>query len=173
MARPTPLPHPLITSPAFRTSLPRPTPTLVANAKPSVSPSPSPISTPAPALAASGLSGDTPPGVSGTDDEVGVDAIGKWNKAVGSAVGSCWNFYRQSKMDLLTVGEVRIKFSVDGQGHVSDVRIVSNTGSPSNAIYAVRSVREAEIPPVPAERLARLPGGRVEYTFTLTILPTQ
>ena len=180
VTRPTPIPHPASTAPVFRTSLPRPTPVPMAPTPkptgvfaaaapvavtPVVKAPPQPVAPP--------LAGEMPAGETGNDDEVGVDAIGKWTKAVGNAVGSCWNFYRQSKMDLLVVGEVRIKFLIDALGHISEVSIVSNTANPTNAMYAVRSVREAEIPPIPPERLAKLPNGRVAFDLTLTILPTQ
>jgi len=157
MPRPTPLPS-VTPPPAFRTALRHPTPV------PAILPA-RPRSTPAPA--AGSPQGD------GNDDTTGVAAIGAWKKAVGNAIGSCWNFYRQSRLDLLAVGSVRIKFAIDAQGHASGVRVLSNTATPTNALYAARSIKEAEIPPIPPERLARLPGGRVEVEFTFTIFPTR
>ena len=182
LPKPTPIPHPAAKAPFFRTSLPRPTPlSATPTPKPAVAPAPAPAPTPEgakpspPPVSGSGtpLAGEVPQGATGEDSEVGIDAIGTWTKAVGNAVGSCWNFYRQSKMDLLVVGDVRIKFLVDARGHVSEVGIITNSANPTNAMYAVRSVREAEIPPIPPERLARVPGGRVAFDVTLTILPTQ
>ena len=164
LPKPTPLAHPVAMTSLLRATFPRPTPL-------PVSPTPAPPgSTPTPApdeVEAVAAEPDA------TVDPEAREAIGAWRNAVGSAVGSCWNFYRQSKLDLLAVGDVRIKFVIDAKGHVSDLRILSNTANPTNAIYAVRSVKEAEIPPIPPERLARLKGQRVETELTFTIYPTQ
>ncbi len=107
----------------------------------------------------------------GEEEEGGVAAIGAWKKAVANAIGSRWDQFRKSKLDLLAVGSVRMKFAIDEHGRATDVRIASNTAGPANASYAARSIAEAEIPPIPPERLARLPGGRVEVEFTFTIYP--
>lgn len=171
LPRPTPIPRVSAATPQFRTTLPSPTPIAVARnvaqQESASGASPSPSATP-PA--------GKPQGANGDEDEVGVDAIGKWNKSVANAVGSVWTFFSLQKSDLLVDGDVRVKFLIDAGGHVSEIRIVSNTANPTNAMYAVRSVREAEIPPIPPERLARVPSGHVEITYTFnkfTILPNQ
>lgn len=172
---PVPLPHAAATAPFFRTSLPKPTPLGSATATPAPLATPAPSAQPSPAASGSSgmLAGETPTGQIGDDDEVGVDAVGKWSKAVGNAVGSCWNFYRQSKADLLDVGDVVVKFTIDANRQVSEINVISNTASANNAVYAVRSVREAEIPPVPPERLARSPDGRISVKLILTIYSTK
>jgi len=166
-ASPFPKPTPLgavaatpTPGPSFRTALPRPTPLSMPEAKP---PAPEKEEVAASLAIGSGEEGD----------EDGIDAIGAWKKAVANPIGVRWNFYRESKLDLLAVGSVRIKFAIDAKGHASEVRVLSNTANPTNALYAVRSIMEAEIPPIPPERLARLPGGRVEVEFTFTIFPSQ
>ncbi len=92
---------------------------------------------------------------------------------MGNAVGSGWNYYRKTKGHLFAVGDVRIRFSIDKDGKVADVQVISNTGSSANAAYAIRSVKEAEFPPIPAERLARMDKDRYFITLTLTTLPIQ
>jgi outer membrane biosynthesis protein TonB len=106
-----------------------------------------------------------------SEEEIGVAAIGAWKKAVANAVGSRWDVYRRKKLDLLAVGSVRMKFTIDARGRVANVRVASNTAGPTNATYASRSISEAEIPPIPPDRLARLPDGRVEVEYTFTIYP--
>lgn len=108
-----------------------------------------------------------------TDDEIGIDAIGDWKKSVGNRIGSRWNDFRESKAGLLAVGSVRVKFAIDAKGDVSDLKIVSSTASDANAEYALRAVREADLPPIPPERLARATGGRIEIEFTFTIFPNR
>lgn len=108
-----------------------------------------------------------------SDEEIGIDAIGDWKKSVGNRIGSRWNDFRESKAGLLAVGSVRVKFAIDAKGDVSDLKIVSSTASDANAEYALRAVREADLPPIPPERLARASGGRIEIEFTFTIFPNR
>ncbi|HWL53822.1 MAG TPA: TonB family protein [Chthoniobacteraceae bacterium] len=109
----------------------------------------------------------------GADDEVGIDAIGDWKKAVGNRIGSRWNDFRESQARLLAVGSVRVRFAIDAKGDVSSLKIVSSSASEANAEYALRAIREADLPPIPPERLARVPGGRIEIEFTFTIFPNR
>lgn len=114
-----------------------------------------------------------PPSEAESEDEVGIDAIGDWKKAVGNRIGSRWNEFRESQAGLLAVGSVRVRFAIDAKGDVSSLKIVSSTASETNAEYALRAIREADLPPIPRERLARVPGGRIEIEFTFTIFPNR
>ena len=105
------------------------------------------------------------------NDAPGIDALGSYGKAVGNAIGLRSEYYRQTQKHALAVGEVRIQFAIDAQGRVDEVRILSNSAQPANATYAVRAVKEAKIPPIPPDRLAQVPGGRIEIVYTFTIYP--
>ena len=99
------------------------------------------------------------------EEEVGVDALGNYGKAVGNAIGVRWEFYRKAQKDL-PVGEVRIRFAIDAEGRVSEMKVLANTAAPANAAIAMRAVKEAKIPPIPSERLAQVSGGRIEITYS-------
>ena len=103
------------------------------------------------------------------EDEVGIDALGNYGKAVGNAIGVRSEFYRKTEKGSLAVGEVRIKFAIDAEGHVADITILSNTANSANATFAERAVKEAQIPPIPPERLSQVPGGRIKIVYTFTI----
>jgi len=102
------------------------------------------------------------------EDEAGIDALGNYGKAVGNAIGVRWEFYRKTQKDL-PVGEVRMKFAIDAQGRVSAIRVLSPGVNSASATFAERAVKEAKIPPIPPERLAQVPGGCIEITYTFTI----
>ncbi len=151
-----------------------------AHRAPTPAPSPAPASaplsfrtTPERAPAAEGAQSDA----GEESNEAGVAAIGAWKKAVANAVGARWDAFRKAKTSSgsssLALGSVRMKFIIDAHGRVSEVRVLSNSAGPANAACAERAITEAEIPPIPPERLARLPGGRVEVEFTFTIYPAR
>ena len=122
-----------------------------------------PTPTPDPALALSSPK-PVPADPQPTPEEVGIDALGNYGKAVGDAIGQRWEIHRKT----LPVGEVRIKFAIDAQGRVSELQVLSNTANAANALFAERAVKEAQIPPIPPERLAQLPGGRIEIVYSFT-----
>ena len=107
--------------------------------------------------------------------KAGVDAIGTplglYRKKIADAIGSRWYYYVNRRMDLITVGDVHIKFSVNEQGHVEDVKILSNTANEIFGTYCVQSVTEAKIPPLPPDLAPSLQNGRVEIEYHFTIYP--
>jgi len=150
-------------------------PEAAATPPPPPLPPPAPTPTPSPTLVLQHAPTATPtptPATNGPADEVGIDAIGNYSKAVANAIGARWSAYQQAQRDALPVGEVRIKFAIDAQGTVSALQVLSNTGTSVNAAFAVRALKEAKIPPIPLERLAQVPSGRIEITYTFTNYPT-
>jgi len=111
------------------------------------------------------------PGESGPDDEVGIDAIGTYSKSIGDAVNRPWEYFRQTQN--LPVGEVRLKFTVDAEGRISDVGVISNTGTEANAKFALLAVKGLKFPPIPPEVLAKTPRGCIEVTYTFNNFPLQ
>ncbi len=107
--------------------------------------------------------------------KAGVDAIatplGRYRKSVADAIGSRWYFYVNNRMDLVTIGDVYVKFSVDAEGRVHDAKIVSNTANDTFGGYCVRAVTEAKIPPLPPEVAPALVNGRLEITYHFNIYP--
>lgn len=110
-------------------------------------------------------------GISNRENRPGADVLstprGKYKKQVGDAVGSRWYRYVQSLRDMVDSGEVVVKFYVDPDGGVHDIKVVSNTGNSGLANICVRSVAEAKLPPLPDELYPFLRDGRyeIEYRF--------
>lgn len=107
-----------------------------------------------------------------TPEEMGIDALGNYGKAVGNAIGVRSEAFRKSWKEPLAVGEVRVQFVLEAGGRVSEVQILSNTAGPANAACAERAVKEAKIPPIPADRLAQVPGGRIRIVYSFIIYPS-
>lgn len=100
----------------------------------------------------------------------GVDAVatpvGRYKKAVSSAVGSRWNYYIQQRMSLLQTGKVLVIFSIDGRGKVRGFHVEENTSNSAHAALVEQCVREAEFDPPPAEALRN---GLFEYPMSFNL----
>lgn len=97
--------------------------------------------------------------------------LGRYRKAVADAIGSRWYYYVNQRMDLITVGDVRIKFQVDQHGGVQNLSILSNTANETFANYCVQSITQAKVPPIPPDLVPKLDEGRLEIEYTFTIYP--
>ena len=99
-------------------------------------------------------------------EELGIDALGHYGKAVANAIGARWERLRQQTA--LAVGVVRLQFTLDAEGRASGIRVLANSAAEANAAVAIRAVQEAKIPPIPPERLAQLPDNRAEIVYSFT-----
>lgn len=84
-----------------------------------------------------------------------VDAIGtpmgKYKKAVRDVISAKWHEYRQKNADFVTWGILKLEFSVDAAGRVHDLQITKNEANAMLAEFSLRAIREAKLPPMPAE----------------------
>ena len=179
------------------TGPPKPTPTDTSHPKPTLLPTPTPLESqnkaptrPQSVIVAAKLDFKTNqprpvpnPGyspqkrrtkVNGADmpeGEDGVDSvatpIGRYKKAISSAVGSRWNYYIRERMSLLQRGKITAVFSLDARGKVRSFRIEENTSNRAHAALIEQAVREAEFDPPPPEALRN---GAFEYPISFHLL---
>ncbi len=101
-----------------------------------------------------------------------VDAVrtplGVYKKQISEAVGSRWHYYVKQRNDLITTGVARMTFFVTKEGRIQDVRVIDNTSNETFAIICAQSIREAELPPPPAETFEAMKDGRMEVPFSFT-----
>jgi outer membrane biosynthesis protein TonB len=97
--------------------------------------------------------------------------LGIFRKAVADAIGSRWYYYVNQRMDLISVGDVYISFYVNDNGHVEDVKVLSNTSNEVFANFCVQSITEAEIPKLPGDITQNLENGRLEIRYHFLIYP--
>ena len=99
--------------------------------------------------------------------------LGRYQKAVSDAIGSRWYYYMNSKMDLVSIGTAHIEAQGDAQGHVQNLRVVSNNANEAFANICLQSFQEAHIPPIPPDLIAALPEGRMSVDFSFTAYSNQ
>ena len=98
--------------------------------------------------------------------------LGRYEKIVKDSVGSRWYVYVDQKRDLINIGTLRLRFYVDRNGGVKNLRITENTSNEAFANVCLQSVLEAQLPPIPEEIVNTLPPEGLEVDgFSFTIYP--
>lgn len=96
--------------------------------------------------------------------------LGRYKKALSDAIGSRWYYYVNDAMDMVSMGTVQMRFTVDAAGKVQNVRVLNNTANEALASVSVRSIIEAEIPPIPKDIAPSLAGGQLEVDYSFSIV---
>ncbi len=96
--------------------------------------------------------------------------LGRYKKMLSDAIGSRWYFYVNNEIGLLAVGTTTIRFIVTASGRVTGLQILSNSSNESFASVSIRSILEAEIPPIPPDVAEHLENNRIEVDYTFSIL---
>lgn len=96
--------------------------------------------------------------------------MGRYKKMLSDAIGSRWYYYVRNDMGLLSIGTVIIRFVVRADGKVEGVQVISNSSNETFATTSIRSIIEAEIPPIPPEVASVIDGGKLEVDYTFTIM---
>lgn len=72
-----------------------------------------------------------------------------YQKQVTDAIGSRWYAYTRSKVDMITIGKLTMKFRILANGRVTALKIISNTSNEVFAQVCMASVLESKFPPIP------------------------
>lgn len=88
--------------------------------------------------------------------------LGRYIKTVQDSIGALWYYRTEEKMDLLSTGQVKINFFVERNGHTARVKVISGSQNSALSSVSTGAVMEADIPPIPDEVAALLPGGEME-----------
>ncbi|MEP7070990.1 MAG: hypothetical protein ABI839_01250 [Verrucomicrobiota bacterium] len=95
--------------------------------------------------------------------------LGRYSKSLHDAVGSRWYMYVEKQRDLISIGTVRLHFSVDRRGRVTNLRLVSNTSNESFAGVCLQSLQEVKLPPLPQEVVDALPPEGLDEDLSFTL----
>jgi hypothetical protein len=107
--------------------------------------------------------------------EAAVDAaetpMGRYMRAVTSAVEKKWHIYRRKYADAVTFGNVKLRFYVTKVGDAEDFDILSDAkeADPRMTDFTLRAIRDAEIPPIPPDLLPMLDNERFEVEYDVII----
>jgi len=95
--------------------------------------------------------------------------LGRYRKALYDAVGSRWYYYVSRQGDLISIGTLRLVFSVDRSGHVANLKIVENSSNESFANVCLQSVLEIQLPPIPEDVADTLPAEGLDEEMSFTM----
>lgn len=98
---------------------------------------------------------------------------GRYIRQVTGQVEKKWHIYRLLRRDGVTYGSLEIVFYVNKKGKVEDLKVVNDKESnPILTNFTIQAIRDAEIPPIPADVLPLLPMNdqerlKVEYNVLI------
>ena len=96
--------------------------------------------------------------------------LGRYQKIVTDAIGSRWYAYTQSRMDLISIGTLKVHFYVDRTGKIKNLKVLGNSSNEAFANICLQSILDANLPPIPDDVADTLPPEGLEWdgiTFTL------
>jgi outer membrane biosynthesis protein TonB len=95
--------------------------------------------------------------------------LGRYQKTLYDAVGSRWYYYVSRQRDLVSIGTLRLVFSVDRSGHVANLKVVENSSNESFANVCLQSVLEIQLPPIPEDVADTLPSEGLDEEMSFTM----
>ncbi|HEY1583034.1 MAG TPA: energy transducer TonB [Chthoniobacterales bacterium] len=87
--------------------------------------------------------------------------LGKYVKQLQDAIGSRWYYLMEQDADLKSVGTTELRFDIEPDGHIENLRVLKNTTTEACASIAIRSIQETKFPPLSDDLVATLPGGHL------------
>lgn len=83
--------------------------------------------------------------------------LGRYQKMIYDSIGSRWLYYTKKQGDLISIGTVQVSFAIDRDGHIQNLKMLSNTSNEAFANVCLQSVQQAKAPPIPEEVFDVLP----------------
>lgn len=95
--------------------------------------------------------------------------MGKFMRAVTSAVEKKWHHLRTVHADAVSYGYLKVRFYVNREGHAEDIRFVEKANNPRMEDFTLEAILKADIPPIPKDLLPMLDKERfmVEYDIII------
>ena len=94
----------------------------------------------------------------------------RYKKPIEDRLGANWYQLINRHPDTVTIGTVKATFRVlAAGGKVRELRIVSNTGSPGDAMVALQAIAQLRPPAVPPPLLAETGRDHIDFDESFTI----
>lgn len=97
--------------------------------------------------------------------------LGRYMRDMSMLIESRWQHLIQRDREWISVGSVRVRFTVMPDGTITGVTVEANDSSRRHADVCVEAIRETKLKPIPPEVTAALADGKLEIPFTFTLLP--
>ena len=97
--------------------------------------------------------------------------LGRYQKQIYDAIGSRWLYYTKKQMDLVSIGTARVTFSIDRDGHVANLKMLSNSSNEAFANVCLESIQKAKAPPIPEDVVDVLPPEGLVFEVGFTLFP--
>lgn len=97
--------------------------------------------------------------------------LGQYQKMLYDSVGKHWYVYVEKQRDLISIGTASLSFSVDRDGHVTNLKVISNSANEAFANVCLMSVQQVKMPPMPEDVAAALPPDGLAADINFTMAP--
>lgn len=94
---------------------------------------------------------------------------GRYTKAVNRQVEVLWRQYMRSKQDFAGYSTIRVTYSINAAGEVSDLQILGNDASAVITDATLNAILNAKIPPIPPDVLEVLENGLLHINASFTL----
>lgn len=88
--------------------------------------------------------------------------LGRYEKVMKDAIGSRWYAYMEQRRDMANIGTLQVRFFIDRNGQVKNLKVVENTSNETFANICLQAVLEAQLPPIPDDLANILPAEGLE-----------
>ncbi|MBV9658578.1 MAG: hypothetical protein JO295_10750 [Verrucomicrobia bacterium] len=167
-------PPPVPTPPNAQVDPPRPQPQMLTNVRPRAQPPAPPVRPGDPGYKPQTNKTKIVGGITnhGPSSPAALDTpLGRYQKVVQDAIGSRWYFYVERQADVIPIGLVRFKFTVNAEGKIKNIRVLEGDSTGTLATVTMNALLDATIPPMPPDLVATLPDHQLDYdSFTFAHL---
>jgi len=102
--------------------------------------------------------------------DVEATALGSYKKEVVGAIEQAWHQYRLSNMDDVTAGNLRLRFRVDSEGRVRNLKILRNEANIGMTEFTLKAILAADIPVMPDDVAEVVGSEGLIMTYTVLVV---
>ena len=105
----------------------------------------------------------------GTEQKPKSAALAAYEKTVYDAIGQRWHLLMERDGDQVSLGALRLSFTIRPDGRCEKIQVVSNSSNYQLDDTARKAVIQAKIPPIPAAVLRDLPKHKLDLDIDFKV----